>query len=79
MNPHPQPFFKRLLTWVGTSVGLLWGGAIALLADSAFPDLVWVDFGIRAFVMVTMTLLGAGLGRLCGWGIDAVRRRCKRP
>lgn len=78
MTPPSKVSFKRWLTRAGAAAGLLWGGAIALLADRTISDLV-VDIGIRAVVVVTLTLLGAGFGWLCGCGIDAVRNRCKRP
>ncbi len=78
MTPPSKTSFKRWLARAGAAAGLLWGGAIALLADRTISEPV-LDIGIRAVVVLTMTLVGAGIGWLCGCGIDAARNRCKRP
>lgn len=78
MTPPSKSSFQHWPTWTGAAAGLLWGVAAALLSDRTNTSF-WVDVGIRAVVVVTMTLLGAGVGWLCRRGINAARRRCKRP
>lgn len=74
MTPPSKASFKRWLARAGAMAGLLWGGAIALLADRSDSSLVG-DLIIRSVVVLTMTLVGAGFGWLCGCGIDAARNR----
>jgi hypothetical protein len=52
MTPPSKASFKRWLAVVGAAAGVLWGGAIALLADRTAPNPV-ADFSIRAVVVVT--------------------------
>lgn len=78
MTPPSKASFKRWLARAGAAAGFYWGSAAALLSDGTNSPLV-VEIGIRAVVVATTTLLGAGFGWLCGYGIDAIWNRCKRP
>lgn len=73
MNTRFQINLRRLPILAGAGMGLIWGGAIALLAASTIGN-GYADFAIRVAVAVLFTLLGAGFGWLVHRAIIAARK-----
>lgn len=73
MNTRFRINLRRLPILAGAGLGLIWGGAIALLADSTLGNR-YADLAIRMVVASLFTLLGAGFGWLCHRGIDFLRK-----
>lgn len=77
MKPRSRPCYRRVPVVAGAIVGMLWGGLIALIADQAISNPL-ADLAVRGTIVIILILLGAGCGWLICFGVDAVKRLCKR-